>query len=175
MSPRTISIHYRRLPDREVVFHQRLVHESPDCTVTFLDAAQLAKPVMARGTVILEPGAPVVWFTYPGRWYDVGRFHLCDGTFTGFYANVLTPVVMQRDEWWTTDLCLDFWLGADGDTEILDEEEFAHAEQSGWITPEQSVAARITIEELARAARNLEFPGDREQRWDLTSVRTATY
>ena len=35
----------------------------------------------------------MVWTTYRGDvWHDVGRFHLADGTFTGYYANILTPV-----------------------------------------------------------------------------------
>jgi hypothetical protein len=115
MSTGSVRIHYRRLPDREQLFEQAVLEDAGEYVVTFLEAAQLPRPVMAGGRVVLEPGAPVVWTTYRGDvWHDVGRFHLADGTFTGFYANVLTPVAMSGDRWDTTDLALDVWAGADG-------------------------------------------------------------
>ncbi|HEX8360342.1 MAG TPA: hypothetical protein VF613_09550, partial [Longimicrobium sp.] len=87
-APRRVEIHYRRLPDREQVFRQQVLEDDGSCVVTFLEVAELPKPVRAGERVILEPGAPVVWFTFRGLWHDIGRFHLRDGTFTGFYANV---------------------------------------------------------------------------------------
>ncbi|HEX5724027.1 MAG TPA: DUF402 domain-containing protein, partial [Longimicrobiaceae bacterium] len=125
--PRTVTLHYRRLPDREQRFRQIVVAETAEYVVTLLPAAELRRPVEAAGRVVLEPGAPVVWFTYPGLWHDVGRFHRADGTFTGFYANVLTPVAMHGDRWETTDLAVDVWLGADGAVEVLDRTELAEA------------------------------------------------
>src|SRR4051794_37728926 len=89
---RRVTIHYRRLPDRDEVFRQIVVAETGSYVVTLLESAPLRKAVRVAGRVVLEPGAPVVWITYPGRWHDLGRFHLADGTFTGVYANVLTPV-----------------------------------------------------------------------------------
>ncbi|HEX2204807.1 MAG TPA: DUF402 domain-containing protein, partial [Longimicrobium sp.] len=129
-----VDIHYRRLPDRVTVFRQVVVEDAGEYVVTFLEASDVAKPVTdGGGRTILEPGAPVVWFSYPGAWHDVGRFHLADGTFTGVYANVLTPVAMRPGRWETTDLCLDVWMGADGRVEVLDEAELAEAEARGWI------------------------------------------
>jgi N-acetylmuramoyl-L-alanine amidase len=62
----------------------------------------------AAGRVILEPDAPVVWFTFEDAWHDIGRFHTADGAFTGFYANLLTPVKFRAPlVWETTDLFLD--------------------------------------------------------------------
>ena len=63
---------------------------------------------MVDGTVILAPGAPVIWFTMPGAWHDIGVFHLENGAPTGIYANVLTPVRFDGPtSWSTTDLYLD--------------------------------------------------------------------
>ncbi|HEU0055466.1 MAG TPA: DUF402 domain-containing protein, partial [Longimicrobium sp.] len=132
----TVDIYYRRLPDRVQVFRQIVLEETDDYVVTFLPAAELERPVtVGDGAVILEPGSPVVWFTYPGRWHDVGRFHRADGTFTGIYANVLMPVAILPGQWETTDLCLDVWLGADGRLEVLDQDEFAEARRRGWLSP----------------------------------------
>lgn len=170
---RTVEIRYRRLPDREQRFVQRVVDESPERVVTLLDAAELSRPVRVHGEPVLEAGSPVVWFTYPGRWYDIGRFHLADGTFTGFYANVLTPVRMEGDRWETTDLCLDVWVGADGRIEILDEPEFAAAVEEGWVDTATATIARETAETLENAARQGVWPPDDVYRWDLERARGA--
>ncbi|HEV2149065.1 MAG TPA: DUF402 domain-containing protein, partial [Longimicrobiaceae bacterium] len=145
MAADTVRIRYRRLPDREQLFEQALVEDAGEHVVTLLKAAGLPRPVRAAGRVVLEPGAPVVWFTYRGDvWHDVGRFHLADGTFTGCYANVLTPVGMRGSEWETTDLALDVWSGADGAVEVLDRDEFDEAVRNGWL--DAGTAARALAE-----------------------------
>src|SRR5690606_31395584 len=80
--PRPVRIHYRRPPDRETVFRQVLVHEG-DALVTWVRAAGAARTTRAGGAEVLWHDSPVVWFTFPGLWHDIGRFHRPDGTFTG--------------------------------------------------------------------------------------------
>lgn len=164
---RSISIHYRRLPDRDRVFHQTLVAEREDYCVTLLDSADLEKPVLVDGRTVLEPGSPVVWFTYPGRWYDIGRFHLADGTFTGFYANILTPVRMDGDSWWTNDLCLDVWIGQDGAVQLLDEDEFHTAVQQEWMDERTAARACETAATLAASAAAGAWPPPHVHEWTL--------
>src|SRR5690606_31683099 len=123
-------------------------------TVTFLEEARLDKPIAIGGATVLEPGAPIVWFTFPGVWHDIGRFHRRDGTFTGFYANVLTPVEMHdAGKWSTTDLFLDVWLRPDGSVEVLDEYELEEALGEGWIDAATAVEARREAERVAELAR----------------------
>jgi predicted RNA-binding protein associated with RNAse of E/G family len=167
----SVEIHYRRLPDRVQVFRQAILEERPEVTVTFLESAALKRDVTAEKEVILEPGSPVVWFTYPGRWYDIGRFHLADGTFTGFYANIITPPRMDGARWETTDLCLDVWLGADGAVQILDEAEFQLAADSGWIDTATQATAREHAETLAHAARQGAWPPKHVLDWTLERAR----
>lgn len=169
----SVEIHYRRLPDRLQVFRQLVLEDAGDYVVTYLPAADLPKSVRAGGRVILEPGAPVVWITYRGRWHDVGRFHLADGTFTGVYANVLTPVQMDGTRGDTTDLCLDVWLGADGDAQILDEDELAAAEAAGWVDAATAARARLEAERLMEAARRGEWPPREVHEWTLERAREA--
>jgi predicted RNA-binding protein associated with RNAse of E/G family len=170
---RWVEIEYRRLPDREQRFHQRVLDDDGECVVTFLESAELPKPVRAGTRVILEPGAPVVWLTFRGLWHDVGRFHLRDGTFTGFYANVLTPVEMEGDRWRTTDLCLDVWLGADGEVQVLDEDELAEAERRGWATAETAARARHEAADLVERAREGRWPSALLHDWTLERARAA--
>lgn len=172
MTPDTVRIHYRRLPDREQVFEQAVLEDAGGHVVTWLDAAQLSRPVVAAGRVVLEPGAPVVWTTYRGDvWHDVGRFHLADGTFTGFYANVLTPVEMRGGRWDTTDLALDVWLGADGAVEVLDRDEFDEAVRRGWLDAATEARARAEADSLAAAAHAGAWPPEHVRAWDLARAR----
>jgi predicted RNA-binding protein associated with RNAse of E/G family len=161
-----VRIRYLRPPDRLQTFEQEVAARLPGgCVVTLLEAAELARPVEVEGRAVLEPGAPVVWFTYPGAWHDIGRFHLRDGTFTGIYANVLTPVRMEGLEWETTDLFLDLWQPADGPARLLDEEELLEAEREGWVSPVQAARAREEGARLLDAALAGSWPPPEVAEW----------
>jgi predicted RNA-binding protein associated with RNAse of E/G family len=167
-----LAVRYLRLPDRSRTFRQTLVEDAGDHVVSFLRAADIEAPVRAGGRVVLEPGAPVVWFTYRGDvWHDVGRFHLRDGTFTGLYANVLTPVRMDGTEWETTDLFLDLWMGAGGEVEVLDRDELEEALRAGWISPALAERALREAETLREAALSGTWPAAHVGEWTLERVR----
>jgi predicted RNA-binding protein associated with RNAse of E/G family len=168
----TVTIHYRRPPDRLEVFEQAVVEDDGACVVTFLPAAKLKKPMEIGRRVVLEPGSPIVWFTWRGDvWHDVGRFHRADGTFTGVYANVLTPVVMDGAVWETTDLFLDVWMDADGGVEILDRDEFDAALAAGWIDPSTAARALAEAERLAADARRGAWPPAHVHAWTVERAR----
>ncbi|HEU4453069.1 MAG TPA: DUF402 domain-containing protein [Longimicrobium sp.] len=164
----TVDIHYGRLTKPTQVFRQIVLEEAEDYVVTFLQHATVTKPVTdSAGTVILEPGAPVVWFTYRGAWHDIGRFHRADGTFTGLYANVLTPVAMLPGRWETTDLCLDVWWGSDDRLEVLDEDDLRQAEAGGAVDPADAERARAEARRLVEAARQGAWPHPHVHEWTL--------
>jgi predicted RNA-binding protein associated with RNAse of E/G family len=169
----TVTIRYRRLPDRLEVFEQAVVDDDGECVITCLPAAKLDKPMEIGDRVVLEPGSPIVWFTYRGDvWHDVGRFHLADGTFTGVYANVLTPVRMDGAEWDTTDLFLDVWVDADGGgVKVLDRNEFDAAVDAGWVDADTAARALAEAERLAADARRGAWPPAEVREWTLERVR----
>ncbi len=172
MTRERVTIHYSRPPDRLQIFEQAVLERSPGCVVTFLGAAELRAPVRAGGRAVLEPGAPVIWFTYPGVWHDIGRFHLRDGTFTGYYANILTPVVEpETGVWHTTDLFLDVWLGADGQVELLDADEFEEAVRQGWISEDTAARAQQEADGLMDRAREERWPPPEVRSWTLDRAR----
>jgi predicted RNA-binding protein associated with RNAse of E/G family len=147
-----VHIHYRRPPDRITLYRQDMIHEDGHVKVTLARNLVLSGPVLVDGEVVLESGSDVLWFTYPGAWHDIGRFHLADGRFTGIYANVLTPCIFQPGhDWETTDLFLDLWIPIrGGPPQILDEEELRLAEEAGAISPHLARQARAEVARLLR-------------------------
>lgn len=121
-----IRYEYRRPGKPVTTYEQWLLLDRPDLKVMLLDAFA-GDPLRVAGALALEPGAPIIWFVFPEKWHDVGRFHLADGTFTGWYTNLTTPIVMDGTKWSATDLFLDLWTPAQGKSVWLDEDEFEAA------------------------------------------------
>lgn len=141
--------------------------------MTFLESAEIPRPVIVAGVPVLEHGSPAIWFTFPGRWHDVGRFHRPDGAFTGFYANILTPVRLDGDDWHTTDLFLDIFVTPAGDVHVLDRDEMDAAERAGWVSVAVARRARSEADRLAGAALAGTWPPPVVRRWTLERARQA--
>jgi predicted RNA-binding protein associated with RNAse of E/G family len=166
-----IRINYRRPPGRLQVFEQRLVHDGDRVKVTLAQNLPYEPPMRIEGQVVLELGSDVVWFTFPGEWHDIGRFHRADGTFTGLYANVLTPPVMNGLEWDTTDLFLDVWMAPDHSILLLDEEELDEAMGREVIDAETAARAREEARRLVQGAFDGSWPPPVVHEWSLARCR----
>lgn len=190
-----VEIDYRRAMGDAVVYRQRLVEARPAVVVTLMEATPLPEPKQVGERVVLEPGSPVVWFTFPDAWHDIGAFHLADGTFTGWYANILTPVELdpptpERWHWSTMDLCLDIWVdaagvdehavGSEGDNgargdvgaaQVLDRDELADALTTGALAPDRVARAEQEAERLLDLARNKQWPPAVVSEWPLERAR----
>lgn len=178
MTAPTVEIHYRRPPDRVRVYEQRLLVDGPDVKITYQPETPLGKPLRIADVVVLEPGSPAVWFTFPGVWHDIGRFHTIDGAFTGLYANILTPPVMSTFEgstrrWDTTDLFLDVWSGPGGHLEVLDRHEFDDARRRGWIDDDTAADALAEVDRIVDRARRGLWPPPVVEAWSLERARVA--
>jgi predicted RNA-binding protein associated with RNAse of E/G family len=146
-----------------------LILDQPEVKVLLLEAADAALEI--GGAPVLERGAPIIWFVFPARWSDVGRFHLLNGTFTGWYTNLCTPAEMENGIWSLTDLMLDLWIPAHGGPEWLDQDEFDHATRTQALDPElvrSTLAERSRIEGLLSRH---EWPPAICREWDLPRVR----
>lgn len=142
-----VAIHYHRPPSGLEIYEQWLLHDAPDVKVTLLPEYR-GRTVRVSGRAILDVGAPVLWFTFPERWHDIGRFHRADGTVTGLYANILTPVLFENDHWSTTDLFLDLWIPEEGPPHVLDEDELLTALAEDWIDAKTAARAREELDRL---------------------------
>jgi len=162
-----VRIHYRRPPDREQIFDQSVVFEREDVIVTLAEAMELDLPMRIDGAIALETGSSIVWFTFPGVWHDIGRFHRADGVFVGYYANVLTPPVIEGRVWHTTDLYLDVWVAADGKVLLLDEDEFEEAVGREVLDAATAMRAREEATSLIAGAENGTWPPAIAREWTL--------
>jgi predicted RNA-binding protein associated with RNAse of E/G family len=141
--PTSVHFEYHR-PGKEVtVYREELVLDRPDVKVLF-QSGFTGDDVTLAGSVILQRDAPIVWFVPVGSWHDIGRFHLKDGTFTGFYTNVSQPVEIGQEKWIGRDLFLDLWQPIRGEHLWLDEDEFADAVKQGLI--DQATRRRVLNE-----------------------------
>lgn len=162
-----VRIRYLRPPDRRTVFRQELVLDRSDVKVTLARALDFDPPLEIRGATALEVGSDAVWFTFPDTWHDIGRFYRADGSFTGIYANVLTPPAIRPGGLWeTTDLFLDVWIAAGShDPVLLDEEELAEAERRGWVDRGTARRARSEATRLLAEARRGRWPPAVVEEW----------
>jgi predicted RNA-binding protein associated with RNAse of E/G family len=168
------TIGYHRQDRATRTFRQPVLHHDDRGIVTLLPAARVRAPVRIDGRAVLEPGAPVVWLTVPGAWFDVGRFHTRNGAFTGYYANVLSPPLFSGPlAWETQDLMLDVWLGAEGETRVLDEDAFEAAVARGAIDGESAARAREEAARIEAAARKGDWPPEALREWPLARALAA--
>ncbi len=164
---RRVAIHYHRPPDNRRIYDQRVVWAGPDVIITLSDPLELARPVMVGAAPVLESGSLALWFTFPGAWHDIGRFHRPDGTLTGIYANILTPPELGDTVWHTTDLFLDVWKAPDGSVSLLDEDEFDEACTAGHVDPETATRAREEAARILGEARSGSWPPQVVREWTL--------
>jgi predicted RNA-binding protein associated with RNAse of E/G family len=171
-----IRLHYHRPPDRTDIFEQELLHRSDDVLVTYVAATPLPHPVIIDDVVALEPGAPAIWFSFPGLMHDIGRFHTLEGRFTGLYANVILPIeIRSAIEWSATDLFVDVWIGVDGKPQILDTDELEHAIASGWITSEAGARAREEVDRIVASYQAGVWPPRIVNEWPIERVSNARH
>ena len=174
-APASVSIHYLRPPNRRDIFIQRLVLNRPGVKVTLAENLTFDPPIEILGEVALETGSDAVWFTFPGTWHDIGRFHRANDTLTGIYANILTPPVIDPGgRWETTDLFLDVWIDSDGELSLLDEDQLDEAESRGWVSASQARRAREEAEWIRREHAAGRWPPPVVERWTLDVARQAS-
>src|SRR5438105_761060 len=89
--PRDFSFTLIRPPGRQSVFHTLLLDAGPDHLV-LQHHIQSVKPLIYQGQEVFNSGYWAIWFLFQDRPWDVGRFYRPDGTWTGYYVDILEPV-----------------------------------------------------------------------------------
>ncbi len=156
-----LTFDFIRPPDRRVSIKSRLL-DATDDTIVLATELSPSKPVDYFGEIVMDAGYWAVWFLFKGRPFDVGRVYRPDGTWTGYYADILEPVRWEGADPATlepiVDLFLDLWIARDGGHLVLDEDEFEEAMRLERLNGEQIDHARGVLRELIQATERGEFP-----------------
>ena len=156
-----LTFDFIRPPDRRISLRTLLL-EATDELIVVAHESSPSKPVEYFGERVLDAGYWAVWFLFQNQPFDVGRFYRPDGTFTGYYADILEPVRWERANPATLepmiDLFLDLWIAPDGSHLVLDEDEFQEAVDLGSLTTAQIGYARRVLQDLIEAAERGAFP-----------------
>lgn len=144
-----------------MAFNSLLLTATED-TIVVAHESSPSKRVEYLGEIVLDVGYWSVWFLFQGQPFDVGRFYRPDGTWTGYYVDILEPVRWTASDPHTlapiTDLFLDLWIAPNGRYVVLDEDEFEEAARLGHLSRAQIDHARKVLQELIDATERGTFP-----------------
>ncbi len=116
-------------------------------------------------------GAVLIWFTFPGKPYEVASVWEANGRLRGFYTNVVRPPDLSGSAaWHITDLFLDVWQPRGQKPEILDEAEFTEAREKNWIEPDEAARAHSEALAILGRIRSRRWPPRVVRRWPLDAV-----
>ena len=159
----TVTLTYKRPPDRVNHFQQELLYLDDDVIVTS-QRVKPSSPIVQNGKTVLGDNFAVVWFVFTGLWYDVGKVYNLDNEWTGYYCDIMKPVKRRvnvagkLDCFEITDLFLDLWINPDGTYAIQDEDEFEEAVQNGVISTKLAEKAREVLSALIVEVKTGKFP-----------------
>jgi len=163
---RAITLRYRRPPDRLTMIETCLLEETSDLLI-MQHTIRTSKPLEVNGRKVIDDGYGAVWFIYRDAHHDIGIISDRAGDFTGYYCDAIMPILSRDGIYEITDLFLDIWISPDGQTIVLDEDEFAEAKSKGWITAEEARIAREEVDRMALGVREGTFPPDRVRDYAL--------
>lgn len=162
-----VEIDYLRPPAARTLLRQELLLDSPQVKLTLQPVGREGLPL--GGTHVPEGGA-VLWFTFPGRAYEVAAVHAPDGRLLGWYTNVVRPPKIRGRRWRIVDLFLDVWQEPGGEARLLDRSELERAREEGWIEPAEAGRAEETARRVLSAAREGSWPPEPVRRWSPETV-----
>lgn len=153
----TITLTYRRLPDRVNYFEQQLLYKDKEVIVT-TQTVTPSDPIIINGETVLDDNFNVIWFVFSGLWYDIGKIYNLNNEWTGYYCDIILPVERENEKFEIVDLFLDLWISPDGTYEIQDEDEFDTALENGIIDTDLAEKARIALNKLIDEVESGNFP-----------------
>jgi predicted RNA-binding protein associated with RNAse of E/G family len=156
-----LTFDFIRPPDRRISMRTLLLEATEEDIVVAHESSP-SKPVEFFGERVFDAGYWAVWFVFKHRPFDVGLCYRPDGTFTGYYVDILEPVLWTGANPATlepiVDLFLDLWIAPDGRYLVLDEDEFQEAIDLGSLTTSQITHARRALQDVIEATERGAFP-----------------
>lgn len=92
---------------------------------------------------------------YNDRWYNIfAIYDVDDDHHKGWYCNIARPALLEAEDVYADDLALDLIVTPEGESKVLDEDEFTTIE----ISTEERQRALETLATLEAMATNLSGP-----------------
>jgi predicted RNA-binding protein associated with RNAse of E/G family len=118
-------------------------------------AARWERGPAELGYTTFMPGDRFTEYFYTDQWFNIMRIGAAaDDALKGWYCNVSYPPEVSDEAITYRDLLLDVWVGADGATLVLDEDEFAAAD----LDAATKAAAVAGLTEVLRWAQHHQGP-----------------
>lgn len=116
-------------------------------------------------------GPEFVWFRFwlPDPDQIVEKYFDAEGRAVGMYLPVCEPLVRQGREYHTRNLILGLWLSPEGHLNVLREDEFETAIETGLLSAEQAERAEARIRELTTEIFQEELPPALVRNFELNS------
>jgi len=126
--------------------------------------------VKELGYTRFEPGDRFIEYYYSDKWFNIFDIANAVGVRKGWYCNVAEPARFFEDRIEQIDLFIDVWVTPQGETLILDEDEFA---ADTTLSERQRHGARQGLQALLEmiAARQGTFSGIQQSGTASVSIR----
>lgn len=157
--PPDVLVRYERPGEGETAYRQELLGDADDWKLSLYTIPPDADPleIEPEGSR-LPPGSRLLWFTAPGRPFEVGAFYRPDGDLAGHYTNLVEPPELDGREWRIRDRWLDLWQPADGEPRLLDADELRDAVEAGHVDRSRARELEERAADLLSRARAREWP-----------------
>lgn len=123
-------------------FDQEILRDDGDLKITLQVLAPSFPSTRIDEATVLDAGSLLIWYIFPGRWYEIGLFYDRTDAFLGHYINLIRPPTFEVARWVVEDLYLDVWAPADRSPMLLDENELDEAVTQGAISVEEAAEVR---------------------------------
>jgi len=151
--------------DRVDRFEQELLVDATDHKISLQILGPRFRPVRIDGHATLRPGALLVWYVWPGEWYEIGAFHHRRGALLGHYVNLIRPPELGVGRWVIDDLFLDVWVPAAGEPVLLDAADLEDACARGCVSAEEAEHARRVAADVLERVTAGHWPPSLLRRW----------
>lgn len=153
----------RLLPDEVHRWKHRYLWHDEHVIASEFTFKWLPKPFEIMGRVVINNGYRGTCYELIGHWMEIIEARDMGGKVTGYYCNINTPPRIkwkgkEIESYRVTDLCLDVWVFPDGRYTILDEDEFAHALENGWISKAEGERAGEAVDKVIGWIKSGYFP-----------------
>ncbi|HEX4203193.1 MAG TPA: DUF402 domain-containing protein [Ktedonobacteraceae bacterium] len=86
--------------------------------------AYWSHPALDLGYTQFVPGDHFLEYYYTDRWFNIFDIRGKTGQRKGWYCNIAEPAIIAQSHIEQVDLYLDVWVNPEGQTRVLDEDEF---------------------------------------------------